>query len=256
MKPSGDAISPESIARNLQRIRANIGAAAVKRGRTPESVALIAVTKYSGAAEMRTLMDLGVTHVGESRVQDAERKFKELYTAHHAAKDKHDPAAINWHLIGHLQTNKADKAVRIFHAMHSIDSVRVAEAVNDEVNHLANGPQRALLQQLLLEVNVSRDPKKFGLEPTFEEISSLLKLCSEFENLTVVGLMTMAPHGDKPEVTSRPVFKRLKELFQEANARKSYRQPLTELSMGMTQDYAIAIEEGATMVRIGSALFE
>ncbi len=193
MNSSGDAISPEAIARNLQRIRNTIGAAASKSGRSRESVALIAVTKYSGVAEMRTLMDLGITHVGESRIQDAERKFKELYTANQQKQDAHDPASINWHLIGHLQTNKADKAVRIFHAAHSIDSVRVAEAVNDEVNHLSAGPQRALLQQLLLEVNVSRDSKKFGLDPTIEDVTSLLKLCSEFEHLTVVGLMAMAP---------------------------------------------------------------
>ena len=158
-------------------------------------------------------------------------------------------------MIGHLQTNKADKAVRIFHVMHSVDSVRVAETLNAEVNRLSSGPRPAQMRDLLLEVNVARDAKKHGLEPTIEEVTAMLRLCSEFERLTVVGLMAMAPHSDNPETDARPVFKRLRELLEEANARKAYRQPLSELSMGMTQDFPIAIEEGATMVRVGSALF-
>ena len=103
---------------------------------------------------------------------------------------------------------------------------------------------------------MAREHTKFGLEPTIEDVTALLKICSEFERLNVVGLVTMAPFADNPEPTSRPAFKKLRELLEEANARKAYRQPLTELSMGMTLDYWIGIEEGSTMVRIGSALYE
>jgi len=255
MNTPGDSISREALERNLQHIRERIALAAAKSGRAPDAVALIAVTKYAGINEIRTLMELGVTQIGESRIQDAEQKFRELYTAHLNDPRAPDPSAVNWHLIGHLQTNKADKAARIFHVMHSIDSVRVAETLNAEVNRLSTGPRPAQMRDLLLEVNVARDAKKHGLAPTIEEVTALLKLCSEFERLTVVGLMAMAPHSDEPETVARPVFKRLRELLEEANARKAYRQPLSELSMGMTQDFSIAIEEGATMVRVGSALF-
>jgi hypothetical protein len=257
MNSSGDSISREWVQRNLQRVRERIGGATAKSGRPAESVALIAVTKYFPGIDMITMLqELGVTHIGESRVLDAERKFKELLAANLQNKKNLDPCSVNWHMIGHLQTNKSEKAVRVFNIIHSIDSVRAAEAINTEVNQLASSPQPALLRQIFLQVNIAKDINKYGLEPTVEDVTALLKICSEFERLNVVGLMTMAPFSENPERTSRPIFKRLRELFEEANARKAYRQPLSELSMGMTQDYWIGIEEGATMVRIGSALYE
>ena len=256
MIPSGDAISVESLARNLKHVRERITQAAGKSGRQPEAVQLIAVTKYAGAGQIEALQGMGVTNIGESRVQDAERKFATMLAANSKSGGKSDPYALNWHMIGHLQSNKADKAARIFHVVHSLDSVRLAEVLNQELSRPPNPAHPTLLHQVLLEVNVAEDAKKYGLEPKIEELCGLLKLCAEFDRMTVVGLMTMAPHSVHPEKTSRPVFKRLKDLLQECNERHAYRAPLTELSMGMTQDYAIAVEEGATMVRVGSALFQ
>ena len=139
---SGDSISRETLTHNLQRVRERIGAAAVKSGRTPDAVALIAVTKYFHAVGViKALAEMGVRHIGESRVLDAERKFKELLAANLQSKKNFDPYSINWHMIGHLQTNKSEKAVRVYHSIHSIDSVRAAEAVNAEVNQLASGSQ-------------------------------------------------------------------------------------------------------------------
>lgn len=254
MNPSGDAISRETLERNLRRVRERIAHAAAKSGRSPDAVQLIAVTKYADIEQIKELMSMGVTNIGESRVQDAEFKFKTMLAAAPTG-GPFDPYRINWHLIGHLQTNKADKAVRIFHALHSVDSVRLAEVLQHELARAPNAAHPALLHQVLLEVNVAQDAKKYGLEPKIDEICALLRLCSELDRMTVIGLMCMAPHSDDPEATSRRVFRRLKDLRDEANERHAYRLPLTELSMGMTQDYAIAVEEGATMVRVGSALF-
>jgi len=218
-------------------------------------VALIAVTKYVGVEQIQALIDLGVTNIGESRVQDAEDKFKTLLAANPQVGSRHDPYRINWHMIGHLQTNKAGKAAQIFHTVHSIDSVRIVETLNTELNRTGASAMPVLLHQVLLEVNVQQDHKKHGLEPKIADIVALLKLCSEYDRMTVVGLMCMAPHAQQPELTSRRVFRQLRDLLQEANERRAYRLPLTELSMGMTQDYAIAVEEGSTMVRVGSGLF-
>jgi pyridoxal phosphate enzyme (YggS family) len=254
MIPSGDAISRETLERNLQRVRSRIASSAAKSGRSPDAVQLIAVTKYAEIEQIKDLMSMGVTNIGEARVQDAEFKFKTMLAAAPQG-GAFDPYAINWHLIGHLQTNKADKAVRIFHAVHSVDSVRLAEVLQHELSRTASHAHPTLLHQVLLEVNVAQDAKKYGLDPKIDEICAVLKLCSELDRMTVIGLMCMAPHSENPEATSRQVFRRLRNLRDEANERHAYKLPLTELSMGMTQDYAIAVEEGATMVRVGSALF-
>ncbi|MGD0091293.1 MAG: YggS family pyridoxal phosphate-dependent enzyme [Planctomycetota bacterium] len=153
--------------------------------------------------------------------------------------------------MGHLQTNKADKAAGLFQAVHTVDSLRVAQALNKE------RLKRSLPPLLcLLEVNVAGEAQKFGLPPALAEAGELLRQCAELAGLKLAGLMCMAPYTERPEATSRPVFRRLRELLAEANAKGCYPTPLTELSMGMSQDYAIAIEEGATMVRVGTALFE
>jgi PLP dependent protein len=252
----GDAFSTETLEQNLRRIRDRIAQAAAKSGRSPDAVAMIAVTKYVGVEQIQTLIDLGVNNIGESRVQEAEEKFKTLLAANSQVGSRYDPYSINWHMIGHLQTNKASKATQIFHTFHSMDSVRIAETLNTELGRTSVSAMPILLHQVLLEVNVQQDHKKHGLEPKIGDIVSLLKLCSEFDRMTVVGLMCMAPHSQNPEATSRRIFRQLRDLLQEANERRAYRLPLTELSMGMTQDYAIAVEEGSTMVRVGTALFQ
>jgi PLP dependent protein len=243
MKKSGEQISPEQMAANLARIQTKIVEAAAKAGRRSQDVKLIAVTKYVGVSEVRALYDLGVRDFGESRVQDLEKKIQ--------ACPQYGKDPVRWHLIGHLQTNKADKAVRLFETIHSIDSIRVALALNKE-------REKAKLPPLpcLIEVNVAGEQNKFGLAPQISDLTELLKNCAALSAIKIVGLMCMAPHAEIAEPTSRPVFRKLRELMAQANASATSPSPLTELSMGMTQDFDIAIEEGATSVRVGSALFE
>lgn len=242
MEPGGDYIPGERLRRNLERVRAGLAAAAAKAARAVTEIKLIAVTKTVGPAEIRELLELGVRDFGEARVQDTEQKFRSFAPT---------PTPPGWHLIGHLQTNKADKAARLFQTVHTVDSLRVAQALSKERLKAALPPLPCLL-----EVNVARETQKFGLPPEPAAIGALLQQCAELPGLRLTGLMSMAPYSENPEATSRPVFRRLRELLAEANAGGFYPAPLTELSMGMTQDYMIAIEEGATMVRVGSALFE
>jgi len=242
MRERSDDISPEALRRNLERVRNRIAAAAARASRNPDTIRLVAVTKYTGVEQVRALLEMGVTDIGEARVQDAEKK--------RAALGEAAAARARWHLIGHLQTNKADKAAKGFAAVHSIDSVRVAEALNKEA------AKRGTTIDCLLEVNIAGEANKFGMRPDGIELAATLKSISSFGSLGVVGLMTMAPFADDPEPVARPVFRRLRELLLELNAGNAYPQALTELSMGMTQDFDIAIEEGATIVRVGSALLE
>lgn len=237
-----EPIPPDVLKTNLAAIRARMAEAAVKSSRAPDAVKLVAVTKYVGLEEIRALQELGVSDFGESRIQDAEKKIKALSGA----------APLRWHLIGHLQTNKADKAVKLFQTVHSVDSLRVAQALDKEAR---KQPGREPLP-CLLEVNVAGEANKFGLPPQYSPLSELLQQCAALSGIRITGLMSMAPYAGNPEATSRPVFRTLRALFEELNAKNACPHPLTELSMGMTQDYTIAIEEGATIVRVGSALFE
>jgi pyridoxal phosphate enzyme (YggS family) len=253
MRQQNDTIPPEVLNRNLIRVRSRIAAAAAKVSRKPDDIRLVAVTKYTGIETLRTLIGLGVTDIGESRIQDAEKKYAALgRLATH----------VQWHLIGHLQTNKADKAVKIFQNIHSVDSPRIAQSLNKE----AEKSHRPRLN-CLLEVNVAGEANKFGLKPEIAVLSDLLKIATALPHLRIAGLMTMAPFpspslslsdatGETPERVARPVFRRLRELLEEINAKNLYPEPLIELSMGMTQDFEIAIEEGATSIRIGSALLD
>ncbi|HEY3324054.1 MAG TPA: YggS family pyridoxal phosphate-dependent enzyme [Planctomycetota bacterium] len=255
MQKLNQPVPPEILKRNLDSVRTRIAQAAAKSGRSPELIRLVAITKYVNLSAIQGLHQLGVTDFGESRIQDAEKKIAAFATSS-------SPPV--WHLVGHLQTNKADKASRLFQFIHSVDSPRVAEALNKEQTRnlqrtVAGGQEpRAKSQELqcLLEINTAGEESKFGLPPQEGAIRDLLKACTQLPALRIVGLMTMAPYSDNPEATSRPVFRRLRALLEDANSSGVYPTPLTELSMGMTQDFEIAIEEGATMVRVGSALFE
>lgn len=232
-------VSRDVIARNLTKVRARMAEAASRVKRAPDATRLIAVTKYVGAAEVATLIDLGVKDIGENRIQEAETKESAVQLR----------PGIYFHLIGHLQTNKADKAVKLFNYVHSIDSERVASALNKEA--LKAGVHTL---PCLLEINVAGEANKFGIKPDADTIAELIDLFNTLPALKIEGLMAMAPFAENPEPTSRPVFRRLREL-RDAVAKRTG-AALPELSMGMTQDYDIAIEEGATMVRVGSALFE
>jgi pyridoxal phosphate enzyme (YggS family) len=266
MEQSG-GIPRERLQQNLEKVRAHVAEAAAKAGRAADAVTLLAVTKTVGLAEIQTLMELGVRDFGESRIQDGERKIRACgdrqpiptqpggggQTANSQTTGNwcQSPNRVNWHLIGHLQTNKADKAAKLFQAMHAVDSLRIAQALNKE-------RLKATLPPLpcLFEINVAGEAQKYGLPPEVKAVGELLRQCTELPGLKVVGLMCMAPYAENAEAASRPVFRRLRELLAEANATGHYPTALTELSMGMSQDYGIAVEEGATMVRVGSALFE
>ena len=238
MRLSGE-VSAEKIARNLAGVKARIIEAAQRSGRDASSIRLIGVTKYSSAAETAALIQLGVRDLGESRVQDAEKKIAAL----------NDPA-LRWHLIGHLQTNKTLKAVKLFRTIHSLDSERLARAID------ADALKADVNVECLIELNTAGEDNKFGLPPRQAELFELLKICSGLKALRISGLMSMAPYMEHPERSSRDIFKTVRGLLEAANAARVYTHPLAELSMGMTQDFCIAIEEGATMVRVGSALFE
>jgi len=222
-----------SIRENLDHIRANIEKAALRAGRDPRGVTLIAVTKTVDASAVNEAVALGVSDIGESRIQDAARKFPSIVPG------------IRWHLIGHLQTNKVKEALCIFDCVHSVDSIRLA----CEISRRAAQSSRTV--SVLLEVNVSGEAAKYGFRE--EEAEEALQEIAVLPALTVTGLMTMAPLSDDPE-RSRPVFRRLRELRDRLNALKAA-PPMAHLSMGMSQDYEAAVEEGATYVRIGSALF-
>jgi hypothetical protein len=235
-------VPPERLALNLARVRAELSAAAVQANRVPGTVRLVAVTKYVGAAEVGELLRLGVTEFGENRIQPAHLKIAALAGAV-------QQASAHWRMIGHLQTNKVRDALKDFSALDAVDSVRLLEAIAGEARKLGRGKIPCLA-----EVNVSGEAQKYGLKP--DELEAFLRRAGELPEIDLQGLMCMAPYNDDAEKYSRPVFKGLRELFEHANAARWYSHPLTELSMGMSGDFHVAIAEGATLVRIGSALFE
>jgi pyridoxal phosphate enzyme (YggS family) len=218
-----------NIAANLQAVRNRINTAAERAGRSPASVRLVGASSAAKGVtpeKLRAALEAGLSDFGENRVQEAEASVAALGIQ---AKD----AA--WHFIGHLQTNKAAVAIDLFDIIQSVDSLRLAE-------NLSRRASGAL--QVLLEVNVAGEASKQGLSPT--EVASVVSRVSKLANLNLTGLMTIAPIADDPE-NVRPVFRELRELA-EANG-------LPQLSMGMTDDFEVAIEEGATLVRIGRAIF-
>ncbi|MFU8795303.1 MAG: YggS family pyridoxal phosphate-dependent enzyme [Dethiobacteria bacterium] len=215
---------------NYKRVQNEITAAARRAGRNPDAVKLIAVTKTVGFNEVQHAISLGIRDFGENRVQDAAEKVERF-------------PAVNWHFIGHLQSNKVKNVLPAYSLIHSLDRLSLAEALQGRAENLD------LVVDALVQVNVSGELSKFGLSPA-KLPAFLLKLYS-YDRIRVRGLMTMAPFLDDPEDV-RPYFRHLRQL-RDHNARPEVE--LTELSMGMTNDFIVAVEEGATMVRIGSALF-
>lgn len=226
----------EVISERVAFLKAKISETAVLSGRCADSVKLIAVTKTHPVEMVRAALAAGVVDVGENRVQEALPKIQA------------EPAA-RYHLIGHLQSNKARAAVEHFALIHSLDSVRLAKALNEQAHRLSKQCH------VLLQVNVSGEDSKSGFEP--EEIrAAIAEIMETCPALVVDGFMTMAPLVIDAEAT-RPHFHRLREMareLREETAAKGWKIG-PELSMGMTNDYEVAIEEGATMVRIGSAIF-
>jgi len=223
------------IGKNLQKINQQIALACSRAGRSPEKVKIIAVTKKFSPDAIKQALELNITDLGENRIQEAVPKIEQL------------PEGITWHFVGHLQTNKAKEAARYFSLIHSLDRYSLARELQKQAEHLSGEirqPVRALVQ-----VNVSGEDSKHGLEP--RELKDFLDEVHRWEALNIEGLMTMAPYVEDPEEV-RPVFRRLRELRDSLAVTGL---ELRELSMGMTNDFPVAVEEGATMLRIGTALF-
>ncbi len=221
---------------NISSVYKRISHAAMRAGRNPEDIKLITVTKTVSIELIREAIDAGLRVFGESRVQEAKDKITEL-------RSQITDSNIEWHLIGHLQKNKAKMAVELFDLIHSVDSIELAEAINKHAEKMNK------IQKIIIQVKLSFETTKYGILK--DNLISLLLHVSSMKNLSVKGLMTIPPFFDDPEM-ARPYFRELRTLRDETSA-KGFKLP--ELSMGMTNDFEIAIEEGATMVRIGTAIF-
>ena len=231
-----------AIAERLGEVRERMAAAAERVGRPADSVRLVAVTKTYPLETLLAAVAAGCTDIGENRVQEAVPKMEAFRVARPAS-------TVRFHLIGHLQTNKARHAVRHFDLIHSVDSERLAGELDRQAEKLEK------VCQVLLQVNVSGEDTKSGFDA--ETVSAALPgILERCRHVRVAGFMTMAPFVDDPELT-RPVFRSLRDLRDQLITRHGEHPGFVggELSMGMTNDYEVAIEEGATLVRIGSAIF-
>ncbi len=225
----------EDIRDRLAQVQEQIARAAERAGRRPEEITLIAVSKTFDSSIVQQAVDAGALDLGENRVQEAASKVEAV---------KGD--RLRWHLIGHLQSNKARLAVRAFDVIHTIDSRELAE----RLDRIAGEENRRLT--VLAQADLANEPTKSGADET--ELAGIVAALDEARHLDFKGLMTMPPFFDSPEQT-RPYFRRLREILDELNRSRSVERQLTELSMGMSHDFEVAIEEGATMVRVGTAIF-
>ncbi|HSO61620.1 MAG TPA: YggS family pyridoxal phosphate-dependent enzyme [Desulfobacterales bacterium] len=225
----------ETIATCLEHVRARISAAAQACGRRGSDVNLVAVTKTFPAEAIREAVAGGAAHIGENYIQEARDKFEQLHTL-----------PVRWHFIGHLQSNKARYAVRMFDLIHTVDSLRLAVELDQCARKLKKR------QAVLVQVNVAGEATKSGVAP--EEALPLVRGIGELEHIAVRGLMTLPPFFNEPE-TVRPFFAALRQLRDRLRAEALPNVEMEELSMGMTGDFEAAIAEGATLVRIGTAIF-
>jgi pyridoxal phosphate enzyme (YggS family) len=222
------------IKENLEAVQKRIAEAALKTGRPPGDITLVVVTKTVAAGLINQAIACGVAVIGENRVQEAVQKQPEI------------TGGMQWHLIGHLQSNKAKKAVELFSLIHSVDSLDLAREIGRRALEIGK------VQEVLLEVNTSGEPQKYGFE--LEEILNALNEVKDIEGIKVMGLMTVGPLTEDDQRV-RKAFRRLRIIFQEA-AKIGYPNiQMKHLSMGMSGDFEMAIEEGSNMVRIGSAIF-
>ncbi len=228
------------LASNLAFVEEQIGAACRRSGRSRQEITLIAVTKMHPVVAIAEAVALGITHIGENKVQEFDSKQAE-WSALRAARPLHA------HLIGHLQTNKAGRAAALFDSVDSVDSMRLARRLDSA----AAAAGRTL--RILLEVKLSDEPSKEGVAPDSTEMAELLEALPGLTHLSMCGLMTVPPYLREAEAV-RPYFQRLREL-RDRYAQQYPRLSFATLSMGMTHDYAVAIEEGATEIRLGTALF-
>lgn len=219
---------------NIAAIHKNILVSARRAGRDKEHIHLIAVTKNVSPDAVNTCINSGITAVGESRVQEA------------LLKAPHISGNVQWHLLGHLQTNKVKKAVEFFDMIQSLDGMKLAEAINRHADACGT------IQDCLVEVNIAGEKTKHGFEP--ENVEDFIAHAPDWPHLKIKGIMTIVPYEDDPELT-RPCFRRMRKLFESLKRSRIPRADMSILSMGMSHDFPIAVEEGSTMVRIGTAIF-
>jgi PLP dependent protein len=227
-----------SIAENIARVRERIAAAAARVGRGADSITMMAVSKTVEPERIRQAVELGIRVLGENRVQEFESKFPR----------HEDRKGAEWHLIGHLQSNKARKAVELFDAIDSLDSVRLAEKLNQSAEALGK------VLPALIEINVGGEQSKTGIPLDSPDLDGLLLAMPRLEHLQVRGLMAVPPFTPHPEA-ARPYFRLLRDLRDTIAARRLPRIQMDVLSLGMSHDFEVAIEEGSTCVRVGTAIF-
>jgi PLP dependent protein len=223
------------ISRNLASVKQRIERAAIRVRRNPADITLIAVTKTALPDQIRQAVSAGIGHIGENRVQQVVLKYNSLG---HASKK------IKWHMIGHLQTNKARQCIQICDTVHSLDSLRLASEINKQAQIIKKRID------CFVQVNIANEYSKYGIDP--ECVFDFVKQLKPMAFINIVGLMAMAPFSDKPEL-SRPYFRRLCRIKNDLASQQGLN--IRELSMGMSQDFEVAVEEGATFLRVGSAIF-
>ncbi len=223
-----------SIEQNIIDVKKRINEAALKSGRNPDEILLLAVSKTIDVPKIKEAVNLGLNSLGENRVQEIMEKYEPM------------GEGINWHLIGHLQTNKVKYIIDKVCLIHSVESLKLAEEINKRAE------KAGIVMDILVEVNVADEESKFGIKP--QDCEDFIRQLSLLKNIKVKGLMTVAPFTENPE-ENRVYFKQMKKLFVDINNKKIDNVNMTELSMGMTGDFCVAIEEGATIVRVGTGIF-
>jgi pyridoxal phosphate enzyme (YggS family) len=227
-----------SITENIAAVNERIEKAAARAGRSGKDIALMAVTKTQPPEKIHEAYRAGLRLFGENRIQEFSAKAAALA----------DLLDADWHMIGHLQTNKAARTVELFHAVDSVDSLKLAEKLDASARKLGKKVD------VLIEINVGGEAAKSGIAPDSQELDALLQTAPRLENLTFRGLMTVPPFTDDPQ-NARPYFRKLRELRDKIAARGLPAIDMAQLSMGMSHDFEVAIEEGSTCVRVGTAIF-
>ena len=231
------------IAKNLASVKERMAAAAERSGRPPDSIKLVPVTKGRSISEIQSLLAAGATDIGENRVQEAQQKYNPIRTFLAASNTQ----KCDWHLIGHLQRNKVKTALEIFTLIHSVDSLRLLVEIARRAEVLKQQTD------ILIQINTTGEESKFGLDS--EDVFDFMEKSLSYSSVRIVGLMTMGVLSPSPE-TNRPAFALLRTLSDRIESEKYPGITMQYLSMGMTDDFEVAIEEGANLVRIGRAIFE
>lgn len=227
-------MTDNSIKANIENLYSRIKVAAEKSGRKAEDIKLITVTKTVDVDRIKQVCDLGILDLGENKVQELLTKYDQL------------DSSCRWHLIGHLQTNKVKYIIDKVSLIHSVDSIPLIEEINSRAAKLGKK------MDILLQVNVAGEETKFGIEPT--EVDKYIGIISQMNHVNLKGLMTIAPLAENPEEI-RPVFKKLYQIYIDINNKRLDNVTMDYLSMGMSNDFEVAIEEGANIVRIGTGIF-